>query len=233
MRLILVRHGQSPSNIDHLIDTTVPGPRLTELGIAQAEALPAALAGEAIDVIYASSMTRAQMTAEPLARERGLPVNVRDGLREITAGELEMTSDDESIQRYLSTAFAWSAGDLDLRMPGGESGTEAFARYDAVVAEAAAATIGTALLVSHGGVIRMWVAGRADNVDAGFAGANPLPNTAMIIVDGDPATGWHVDSWTDRMVAGACVDDRDEGDDGDGPGGKPFDPIDVLDATER
>jgi broad specificity phosphatase PhoE len=202
MRLILVRHGQSPSNIDHLIDTTVPGPPLTNLGVAQAQALPGALAGELIDVVYASSMTRAQMTAAPLAAELGLPVLVRDGLREVSAGDLELRNDDASIERYLKTVFAWSAGDLDLRMPGGESGAEAFARYDGVVAEAAAATSGTALLVSHGAAIRMWVAGRADNVDLALVAAHPLENTGVIIVVGEPSGSWQVDFWSDRIVGG-------------------------------
>jgi broad specificity phosphatase PhoE len=216
MRLILVRHGQSPSNVDRLIDTTVPGPPLTELGISQAEALPATLADEPIDVIYASSMTRARMTAEPLARVRGLPVNVRDGLRELGAGEFEMRNDSESIETYLAIAFAWPAGDLERRMPGGENGTEAFARYDAVVAEAVDATSGTAVLVSHGAAIRMWVAGRTDNIDAAFVASNALDNTGVIIVEGDPVGGWHVESWTDRIVAGQSTAGSD------GPGGEPL-----------
>ena len=214
MRLILVRHGQSPSNVDRLIDTAVPGPPLTELGMAQAQALPEALSGEAIDVIYASSMTRAQMTAEPLARVRGLVVQVRDGLRELTAGDLEMRNDDASIEAYLATAFAWSAGDLELRMPGGENGREAFARYDAVVAEAGHA--GTAVLFSHGAAIRMWLGGRTDNVDAAFVAANALHNTEIVVVVGDPRAGWHVESWTDRIAGGSLL----PVDAPDGPGGE-------------
>ena len=214
MRLILVRHGQSPSNITRSIDTTVPGPRLTELGVEQAEALPESLRDQPIDAIYASTMTRAQMTAEPLARVRGLAVQVRDGLREITAGELEMRNDDGAIDLYLSTAFAWPAGDLERRMPGGENGVESFARFDAVVAEAAAATRGVACLVSHGAVIRMWVAGRSDNVDAAFVAANPLQNTGLIVLDGDPDKGWHVESWTDYIVDGLPVPQTE------GPGGE-------------
>jgi probable phosphoglycerate mutase len=213
MRLILVRHGESPSNLTRAIDTTVPGPRLTALGVEQAEALTEALRDESIDAIFASTMTRAQMTAEPLARVRGLTVQVRDGLREITAGELEMRNDDESIDLYLETSFAWAAGDLDRRMPGGENGVEAFARFDAVVAEAAGA-YSSACLVSHGAAIRMWVAGRSDNVDAGFVAANPLQNTGVIVLDGDPEHGWHVESWTDYMVAGVPVAQAE------GPGGE-------------
>ena len=56
-------------------------------------------------------------------------MNVRDGLREVSAGDLEMRNDDQSIKTYLATVFAWPAGDLELRMPGGENGTEAFARF--------------------------------------------------------------------------------------------------------
>lgn len=216
MRLILVRHGQSPSNIDHLIDTAVPGPPLTALGLTQAAALPAALAGEQVDAIYASSMLRAQMTAAPLAEQRGLPVVVRDGLREVTAGDLEMAGDDASIEAYLSIVFAWSAGDLARRMPGGDTGAETFARYDAVVAEAAASTSGSVVMVSHGAAIRMWVAGRAGNLSPAFAATNPLENTGVIILEGDPSDGWRVDAWTDRIVGGVAVGTAD------GPGGQPL-----------
>jgi probable phosphoglycerate mutase len=214
MRLILVRHGQSPSNITRSIDTRVPGPPLTELGVQQAQAVAETLRDEPIDVIYASTMTRAQMTAAPLARVRGLEVLVRDGLREITAGELEMRNDDEAIDLYLATAFAWPAGDLTRRMPGGENGVEAFARFDAVVAEAAHSTRGAACMVSHGAVIRMWVAGRSDNVDAAFVAANPLQNTGVIILDGSLEGGWHVESWTDYLAGGVPVTE------GAGPGGE-------------
>lgn len=71
MRLLLVRHGQTPSNVRFLLDTAVPGPGLTELGERQAAALPEALAGEDIDALYASTLTRAQLTAAPLAGARG------------------------------------------------------------------------------------------------------------------------------------------------------------------
>jgi len=206
MRLILVRHGQSPSNVRHLLDTAVPGPGLTELGAAQAGALPQALAGEHVDAIYASNLARAQLTAAPLARALGLPVHVRDGLREVSAGELEMRDDAASVERYLTTVFAWPAGDLGLRMPGGESGTEVLVRFDQVVAEVASRGSRTALLVSHGAAIRVWTATRADNVDATFAATRALTNTGVVVLEGDPAAGWHVMSWTGAAVDGPAGD---------------------------
>ncbi|MFH8773763.1 histidine phosphatase family protein [Streptomyces sp. NPDC017958] len=213
MRLLLIRHGQTPSNLDHLLDTAVPGPGLTPLGEAQAAALPAALADEDIDALYASTLTRTQLTAAPLAAARALGVIVRDGIREITAGDLEMVpGDSPEGERYMRTVFAWAAGDTTLRIPGGENGEEVLARYDAVIAEAAASGAGSVAMISHGAVIRMWTAARADNVDVAFAAARPLENTGVVILEGSPSDGLKALSW-----AGATVEPVGEG----GPAGAP------------
>ncbi|MEU1513437.1 histidine phosphatase family protein [Streptomyces sp. NPDC005811] len=212
MRLLLVRHGQTPTNVHYLLDTAAPGPGLTELGERQAAALVDALAGEDLDAVYASTLVRTRLTAAPLAAARGLDIQVRDGIREVFAGDLEMQpGESEQAALYMRTVFAWAAGDLDLRMPGGESGAEFLARYDAVVAEAAAGAA-TAALVSHGAAIRTWTAARARNIDVPFAAAHRLANTGTVILEGDPATGWQVLTW-----AGATVRPAGEG----GPAGEP------------
>jgi probable phosphoglycerate mutase len=213
MRLILVRHGETPTNVEHLLDTAVPGPGLTELGERQAAALPGALAGEDIEALYASTLVRTQLTAAPLAAARGLEVRVRDGVREIAAGDLEMLpGESEHGRLYVRTVFAWAAGDTERRMPGGENGTEFLARYDAVVAEAAGSGAATVAVVSHGAAIRVWSAARADNVDVSFAAAHRLANTGVVILEGSPADGWKALSW-----AGATVSPAGEG----GPAGAP------------
>ena len=150
MRLILVRHGQTSSNVATLLDTAHPGAGLNDLGHEQAAALPDVLDGTPIDAIYASTLVRAQQTAEPLAAAHGLEVQVRSGLREISAGALEMLGDPDSLDSYLTTALAWGAGDLSPTIPGGEPGDAALARFDEVVAEAAASGAGTVVVVSHG-----------------------------------------------------------------------------------
>src|SRR5665648_416756 len=168
MRLILVRHGQTSSNISRALDTAEPGPDLTDLGRAQAAALSRVLDGAPIGAIYASTLVRTQQTAAPLAAAHGLDVQVRAGLREVSAGELEMRSDADAMQLYLDTVFAWREGNLDLRMPGGESGAEVYARFDDIAAEAVGTGVGTAVLVSHGAVIRSWCAARVDNVSIDY-----------------------------------------------------------------
>jgi broad specificity phosphatase PhoE len=216
MRLLLIRHGQTPSNVRGALDTRVPGPRLTGLGRRQAAALPQALAGEQIGAVYASVQTRARLTAAPLARALGLPVQVRAGLREISAGTLEMNTDGDSILQYHSISFAWSAGQVEQRIPGGENGVEVFGRFDEVVDEMASAGVPTVACVAHGQVIRAWVAARSANVDADFALNHVLHNTGVVIVEGSPAGGWTTVSWTGIALGGAGVDEGAK----TGPGGE-------------
>ena len=195
MRLLLIRHGQTPSNVLHLLDTAEPGAALTDLGVQQAEALVGALCDESIDVLMASSLLRAQQTAAPLALARALPLGIRDGIREIGAGELEMRGDAAAIAQYHATASAWAGGELDSVIVGGGSGRDMLAAFDQVVAEVEESGAATAALVSHGAAILTWAAVRAVNVDAAFAFENPLANTGIVILEGSNAAQWRALSW--------------------------------------
>jgi broad specificity phosphatase PhoE len=202
VRLILIRHGQTPSNLLKLLDTAEPGPGLTAHGAAQAAAVPAALAGQPIDAIFASTLVRSQLTAAVLATQRGLEVQVRTGIREVPAGRWEMRSDKVAVDSYMSTVFAWAKGDLDLPMAGAERGREVLAAFDEVVAEAAGH--GAAVLVSHGAAIRMWAAARVTNLSAAFVEASRLVNTAIVTVDGNPDNGWIARSWAGVPLDGSA-----------------------------
>jgi broad specificity phosphatase PhoE len=216
MRLLLIRHGQTPSNVRGALDTRVPGPRLTRLGRRQAAAIPTELAGERIGAVYASVQTRAQLTAAPLSRALALPVLVRVGLREISAGTLEMNIDAASVHQYHSISFGWSAGQVEERMPGGENGVEVLGRFDEVVDEMASAGIATVACVAHGQIIRTWVAARSANVDADFALKHVLHNTGVVALEGSPAAGWTTVSWTGIALGGVRVDEGAQ----TGPGGE-------------
>lgn len=199
-RLILVRHGQTRSNVHGLLDTALPGADLTPLGREQAEALIEVLAGERIERAVASPLARTVQTATPIAEARGLDLRTDIGLREILAGDLELLADRASHRTYLGTAFAWADGDLSAVVPGEpESGTAFFERYDAAV-EAAVDGVGTALCVSHGAAIRTWAASRAANVTADFGAEHGLPNTGVVVLERAGSGPWTVDTWTDRRV---------------------------------
>ncbi|MCB5292581.1 histidine phosphatase family protein [Arthrobacter sp. SO3] len=209
MRLLLIRHGQTPGNVLGQLDTAHPGPGLTELGERQAAALARSLANEQIGRLYASTLIRTQITATPLATVRGLEIEVMEGLREIEAGSLEKLTDKESHLRYLGTVFGWAAGELHRRMPAGPSGHEFFERYDASIARIAAAAddAGTVAVVSHGAAIRVWAGLRAGNVEAGFAARHVLANTGIVALEGDPDAGWRLIHWDDSPVGGLALVD--------------------------
>ena len=216
MRLLLIRHGQTPANVDGILASSFPGPGLTELGKRQADEVPHALRNDQIDGIFASSLVRTQHTAAPLAVDRGMEVQVIRGLQEIEAGDLEGFSDHDSVRTYLKTAFAWGMGDLDPRMPGAADGHEFFSRFDAGIAEiveqvsgghAPADAARVAVVFNHGAAIRVWVAGRATNVPPSFAGKHELLNTGVVELDGSPESGWKLISWQGAPVGGAEFDD--------------------------
>ena len=186
MRLIMVRHGRTDSNVGLLLDTGEPGADLDANGLEQAAALVELLSEHAIDAVYASNLVRTQQTALPLARARGLDVEVLPGLREIPAGEDEMGTD---ASRYIGALVAWGEGHLQERVPGGENALEFFARYDDAIDTIAASGAEVAMVVSHGAALRVWATARVD----GFAealGPAHLDNTGVIVVDGSPAEGW-------------------------------------------
>lgn len=221
MRLLLIRHGQTPGNVLGQLDTAHPGPGLTELGERQAEALARSLARLEISRLYASTLIRTQLTAAPLAGRRGLDVTVLDGLHEIEAGALEKLTDRESHLRYLGTVFGWAAGELDRRMPTGPSGHDFLARFDDAVARIAAAATGpaggTVAVVSHGAAIRVWTALRAENVDAEFAARHVLANTGIVALEGAPADGWRMVHWEGSPVGGLALADPTAEDPAGGP----------------
>lgn len=221
MRLLLIRHGQTSSNVGHNLDTSAPGAELSEMGLRQAAAIPQALADEPLDAIYCSNLTRAQQTAQPLAASRGLPVQVRDGVREISAGDLEMRSDLEAITTYVTVVFGWAA-DPTGRLDGGETCAEVLQRFDAVVDEARDAGHDQVAIVSHGAMLRVWISARAANVDAEFAQEHWLANTAMVVLEEAPQASatspeWRMLSWGEHALGGPELDNLA----GVGPAGEP------------
>ncbi|MFD1715327.1 histidine phosphatase family protein [Amnibacterium flavum] len=207
MRLILIRHGQTVDNVNGALGTEVPGPGLTALGQSQASAVPAALSEERIDAIAVSTMRRTHATAAPLASARDLEPKELDGLQEISAGDLEGRSDWDAVHTYLRTMLEWW-NDFSARIPGGESGTEFFARYDAAVrAVVERHPEGTVALFSHGAAIRTWASWVSANIDADFSRVNGLENTGIVILEGSPDTGWTCVRWQDTPLGGSALED--------------------------
>lgn len=208
MRLLLIRHGQTPANVNGVLDAEVPGPGLTELGQRQADALPEALADRGIERLFTSTMVRTQVTAAPLAAALGLEPVVLPGLREIEAGDTQGKSDRVSVQMYISTVHGWSGGDRSTRMPGAESGEEFFARYDDAVRQIEATGVDVAAAVSHGAAIRTWASAAAHNTPDHFGTQRHLENTGIVELEGSFADGWRLVDWEGEPVGGEELIDR-------------------------
>jgi broad specificity phosphatase PhoE len=206
MRLLLIRHGQTAANVRGSLDTAHPGPKLTPLGKRQAAEIPNALGGLPIDAIYTSTLVRTQLTAEPLARDRGLDPIVRRGLHEIEAGDLEGRTDDRSVRAYLEVIWAWRRGDMDARIPGGPNGVEFYARFDDDIEHITSRGDDTAVVFSHGAAIRSWVAMRAKNIEPQFAAEHHLDNTGIIVIGGSPGD-WTLETWQGIPVGGPQLAD--------------------------
>ena len=216
MRLLLVRHGQIPPNVLGILDTDEPGPSLTDLGRDQARALVTTLAEEPLEALWASSLIRTQETLAPTAEARELPIGVVPDLREVRAGDLEGERTHEAHRTYMGTIFAWATGDRDRRMPGGESGHEFFERFEGALAEIAATGVEDAVVASHGAAIRCWSA-TVEGADQDFLATHPLPNTAIVAVEGGPGA-WRMRAWREAPI-GQPVPPPDPDADPTGAGG--------------
>ena len=85
--LLLVRHGENDYTKTHKLAGRLPGVHLNEHGQKQAQELGEALKDVPIKAIYSSPLERAIETATPIAKARGLKVQVEKGLLETNVGK--------------------------------------------------------------------------------------------------------------------------------------------------
>ena len=146
-RLLVVRHGQSTWNADGRWQGT-EDPPLSTLGVRQARHAAQHLGG--FDAVVASDLERAFVTATILADELGIgPVQTDPDLRERCAGEYQGLTRPEIEHRfpgYLAEG---------LSPPGWEEDHHVLERAAGALARVALGVGpgGTALVVTHGGVI--------------------------------------------------------------------------------
>lgn len=150
MTVTFIRHAESQANASGYIDTSTPGPHLTNDQVNQnggptgeqqavdwANAQCPTAECTKFDALYASTMIRTQETAAPFALKRGLPVTVlgaydpdhpqqNSGVQEISAGIFEGLPEGEGIGRigYILAPLAWTLGLQFVAIPGGENGLE-------------------------------------------------------------------------------------------------------------
>jgi probable phosphoglycerate mutase len=181
----LVRHGQSYGNVDRRLDTRPPGAELTPLGRDQARAF--AHGSRRPSMLAHSVATRAWQTAAVIGVELAMPTLEVPGIHEVQVGALENRNDDEAVAEFNAIYDRWHHGELDVPLPGGETGNDVLDRYVPVLTDLRMRHLddhdwnGDIVVVSHGAAIRLAAAVLA-GVDPDFALDNHLDNAESVVL---------------------------------------------------
>ena len=154
-RILLTRHGETEWNALGRLQghTDIP---LNAVGRDQARALAAGFADAGIAAVWSSDLARARETAEIVAAALDLAAPIADPeLRERQFGVFEGLTRHECATHHPEAWQAWQA--QTGSPPGGEPRAAAIARLARALGRIAATGGGPALVVSHGGVMRLWL----------------------------------------------------------------------------
>ena len=148
MKLYVARHGQTRWNAENMVCGRTDLP-LTEVGIAQAQALAEKAADLEIDLILTSPLDRAHTMARIIADRCGAEVQVEERLIEQNYGVFE------GVDRQ-NPGFLANKRQFAVRYPGGESMMDMAGRLYPMLREIKEKyPEKTVLLACHGGVCRV------------------------------------------------------------------------------
>ncbi|MFZ5908487.1 MAG: histidine phosphatase family protein [Chloroflexota bacterium] len=150
LRLLLVRHGETEWNAQRRYQGQSDVP-LSAIGRRQAERVAARLAGQKINAVYASDLSRAMQTAGIITGSLGLDVVPEPRLRELKFGALEGLTFDEAEAQFPGMIAAWLA-DFNQTPQGAETIGQFKARVAALLDDLRQKhDEQVVLLVGHGG----------------------------------------------------------------------------------
>lgn len=176
-QILLTRHGETAWNaIGRLQGHT--DIELNDAGRAQALALATTLAEANLTAVYTSDLARARETGAIIATALALPApEVDPELRERRFGVFEGLTRDECATQHPEAWRAWLS--QTGAPPGGEPRDLAIARMSRVLTRLAATDGGPLLVVSHGGVMRLWL------MEVLGSNVPLIPNGATFVIDHD------------------------------------------------
>ncbi len=154
----LARHGRTAYNHEGRFQGLLPVP-LDETGVRQAHELAERATGHDFVALYASTLLRAQQTAQIVGARLGLEPIDEPRLVETDAGDWTDRPFSEVRAQTPELFDAFVAGDPAFAFPGGESFAQQEQRVLAALAEIERGPT-PALVVCHGMVIRAAIHGR-------------------------------------------------------------------------
>ncbi len=159
--VLLARHGETNDNVEPIRAQGFADTPLNDRGRRQAGELAQRIAvGEPIASLWASDLSRARVTAEIVGGRVGLAPRLDPRLREGNRGEWEGRLFID-IEREDPAGFAaWKRAGPGFRFPGGESLLEHQQRVTESLTEIHGTGQLPALVVCHGGSIRVMLCAR-------------------------------------------------------------------------
>lgn len=183
--ILLARHGETDFNAEGRVQGWLDIP-LNARGREQADALARSVARQGLATVYTSHLARARATAEAVGATVGLEPVVDERLAESHRGTWEGRLLAEIAHDDPELWAAWHRAGEAFRFPGGgESLGEHRDRVVAALEDVARGPL-PALVVTHGGSIRMAMAAR-DPRGLGAFHAVEVPNAALIPLPGSEA----------------------------------------------
>jgi broad specificity phosphatase PhoE len=177
--ILLARHGETDDNRRPLRFQGFRDTPLNDIGRRQAAELAERVAGDGIGSLWSSDLVRATDTARIVGARIGLDPRLDPRLREASRGDWEgrlfVDVEREDPERY----GAWMRAGADFRFPGGESLQEQQDRVLAALREIHSASQLPALVVCHGGSIRVLLCMR-DPRGLGAFHEFTVPNVAVV-----------------------------------------------------
>jgi len=121
LKLILIRHGETHWNEGKRIQGGDSDIELNETGLEQARKLAVFLENEPITTILSSPLMRAKSTAEFIASNHRLLVDIDPALKELKVGELEGMSVSNLRTTFSQFLLQWWQDGGATKLPSGES----------------------------------------------------------------------------------------------------------------
>jgi 2,3-bisphosphoglycerate-dependent phosphoglycerate mutase len=177
--ILLARHGETNDNVPPIRVQGFTDTPLNETGRRQAAALAERLADEPIASLWSSDLSRARDTAEAVGRRIGLQVRLDPRLREANRGRWEGSLFIDIERDEPALYAAWRRAGESFRFPGGESLKEQMDRVLACLDDVRATGELPALVVCHGGSIRVVLCSEHPRGLEAFHDFE-VPNTAVV-----------------------------------------------------
>ena len=158
--ILLARHGETDDNLEPIRVQGFLDTPLNDTGRGQAAQLAQRVADEGIVSLWASDLVRASETAQIVGAHLGLEPRLDSRLREGNRGELEGRLWIDIAREQPELYHAWRRAGETFRFPGGESLREQADRVSAALSDVRGSGKLPALVVCHGGSIRVVLCGR-------------------------------------------------------------------------